>query len=130
MDINELKQILLDEISKTELLIKEYQELTKPIAPDVAIGRISRMDAINNKSVTEAAMRQAKEKLRNLLLHGVLEHAQRYFQLKFNLVMLEQEPVQIEKQLMRKIKLLKKQEHMCQKVLMILISKLKKPMIN
>ena len=64
--MNELKQILLDEISKTKLLIKEYQEITKPIAPDVAIGRISRMDAINNKSVTEAAMRQAEEKLRNL----------------------------------------------------------------
>ena len=66
MNMNELKQILLDEISKTELLVKEYQELTKPISPDVAIGRISRMDAINNKSVTEAALRQAEEKLRNL----------------------------------------------------------------
>jgi DnaK suppressor protein len=60
MNINELKQIILDEISKTKLLVKEYEELTKPIAPDVAIGRISRMDAINNKSVTEAALRQAE----------------------------------------------------------------------
>ena len=34
--------------------------------PDCAIGRISRMDAINNKSVTEASLRQAEEKLRNL----------------------------------------------------------------
>ena len=66
MNMNELKQKLLDETSKTELLIKEYKEMTKPIAPDVAIGRISRMDAINNKSVTEAALRQAEEKLRNL----------------------------------------------------------------
>ena len=66
MNIDEIKQKLLDEISKTELLIKEYQEMTKPIAPDVAIGRISRMDAINNKSVTEAALRQAEGKLRNL----------------------------------------------------------------
>jgi RNA polymerase-binding transcription factor len=66
MNMNELKQKLFNEISKTELLIKEYQELTKPIAPDVAIGRISRMDAINNKSVTEAALRQAEEKLRDL----------------------------------------------------------------
>jgi DnaK suppressor protein len=66
MNITELKQILLDEISKTELLVKEYQELTKPIAPDVAIGRVSRMDAINNKSVMEAALRQAEEKLINL----------------------------------------------------------------
>ena len=66
MNIDEIKQKLLDEISKTEFLIKEYQEMTKPIAPDVAIGRISRMDAINNKSVTEAALRQAEGKLRNL----------------------------------------------------------------
>ena len=66
MDKAEIKQKLLDEISKTELLIKEYRELTKPIAPDVAIGRISRMDAINNKSITEAALRQSEEKLVNL----------------------------------------------------------------
>ena len=66
MNIDEIKQKLLDEISKTELLIKEYQEMTKPIAPDDAIGRISRMDAIINKSVSEAALRQAEEKMRNL----------------------------------------------------------------
>lgn len=62
----ETKQKILDEISKTENLIKEYKELSEPVAPDVAIGRISRMDAINNKSVTEAALRQAEEKLQNL----------------------------------------------------------------
>ncbi len=66
MNKSELKQILLDKISETELLVKEYQDLTKPVAPDVAIGRISRMDAINNKSITEAALRQSEEKLRNL----------------------------------------------------------------
>ncbi len=43
--------------------ILEYRELTKPIPPSEAIGRVSRMDAINNKSVNEAALRQA-EKLR------------------------------------------------------------------
>ncbi len=37
--------------------------MIKPVAPDDAIGRISRMDAINNKSVTEAAFRQAEKKL-------------------------------------------------------------------
>ncbi len=66
MEIKDIKQKILDEISKTEKLIEKYKEMTKPIAPDVAIGRISRMDAINNKSVTEAALRQAEEKLRNL----------------------------------------------------------------
>lgn len=66
MDKTEIGQKLLDEISKTKLLIKEYKEMTQPVAPDVAIGRISRMDAINNKSITEAALRQSQEKLMNL----------------------------------------------------------------
>ena len=66
MNKEEIKQTILNEISKTEKLIAEYKELTKPVAPDDAIGRISRMDAINNKSVTEASLRQAEEKLKNL----------------------------------------------------------------
>ena len=60
------EQNILEEIKKTKELIIEYKEMTKPVAPDDAIGRISRMDAINNKSVTEASLRQAEEKLRNL----------------------------------------------------------------
>lgn len=66
MEQDEIKQKLLDEISKTEQIVEEYRELTKPIAPDVSIGRISRMDAINNKSITEAALRQAEFKLSKL----------------------------------------------------------------
>ena len=61
-----ITQTILDEISKTEKSIEEYKDMVKPISPDVAIGRISRMDAINNKSVMEASLRQAEEKLRNL----------------------------------------------------------------
>lgn len=70
MEPVDIKQRILDEISKTEKLIVEYKEMTKPVAPDCAIGRISRMDAINNKSVTEASLRQAEEKLMNL--HRIL----------------------------------------------------------
>ena len=66
MASDDIKQTILDEISKTEKSIAEYKDMVKPIAPDVAIGRISRMDAINNKSVMEASLRQAEEKLRNL----------------------------------------------------------------
>ena len=66
MEMPDIKQKILDEISKTESLIEEYREMTKPIAPDVAIGRISRMDAINNKSISEASLRQAEQKLINL----------------------------------------------------------------
>ncbi|MBT8195135.1 MAG: TraR/DksA family transcriptional regulator [Bacteroidia bacterium] len=42
--------------------IEDLKEQTKPIAPENAIGRISRMDAINNKSVNEAALRSSLDK--------------------------------------------------------------------
>jgi len=46
--------------------ILEYRELTKPIPPENAIGRVSRMDAINNRSVNEAALRQLEKQLAGL----------------------------------------------------------------
>ena len=66
MEEENIRELILTEISKTEKLIDEYREMSKPVAPDDAIGRISRMDAINNKSVTEASLRQAEQKLLNL----------------------------------------------------------------
>lgn len=63
---NEIQELILNEIEKTERLIVEYRELTRPIAPDDAIGRITRMDAINNKSVNEASLRQTEQKLQLL----------------------------------------------------------------
>lgn len=62
----EVKAVIEQEIIKTKALVKEYKEITQPIEPENAIGRISRMDAINNKSVNEAALRQAQEKLKKL----------------------------------------------------------------
>ena len=64
----EIKEKIQAEISKTEKQVEEYRELTKPVEPENAIGRISRMDAINNKSVTEAALRKAQQKLNKLYL--------------------------------------------------------------
>lgn len=58
--------ILLKEKAKQEAKIADLKELTQPISPDCAIGRVSRMDAINNKSVNEAALRAAETKLRNI----------------------------------------------------------------
>ncbi|MBT3244927.1 MAG: TraR/DksA family transcriptional regulator [Bacteroidetes bacterium] len=66
MESEEIKQKILSEIRRTELQIEEYKEMTKPEAPDCAIGRVSRMDAINNRSVTEASLRQARGKLKSL----------------------------------------------------------------
>lgn len=63
MENEDVKQKILSEISKTEKLIEEYMEQTQPIEPDCSIGRVSRMDAINNKSVIETSLRQAESKL-------------------------------------------------------------------
>jgi DnaK suppressor protein len=66
MEEENVEQLILREISKTEKRIQEYRELSKPVAPDDAIGRITRMDAINNKSLTESSLQQAEQKLVNL----------------------------------------------------------------
>lgn len=69
--MTEQEKILLKENINQKILqftsqIKDLKELTKPIEPDCAIGRVSRMDAINNKSVNEAALRQKQSQLINL----------------------------------------------------------------
>lgn len=66
MNEDELTSKIEEEISVTERKIKDLRNLTKPISPSDAIGRVSRMDAINNKSVNENSLRQAEVKLSNL----------------------------------------------------------------
>ncbi|HIO59599.1 MAG TPA: TraR/DksA family transcriptional regulator, partial [Flavobacteriales bacterium] len=43
----DIRNRIKEKMSNIDLRIVEYRELTKPIPPSVAIGRISRMDAIN-----------------------------------------------------------------------------------
>ena len=66
----EIEKKLLTEIKYTQEKINKYTGLCKPIAPENAIGRVSRMDAINNKSVVEAALREAKKKMQQLRMMG------------------------------------------------------------
>lgn len=61
-----IKTTIERKIAKAEREIKELEELTRPIEPENAIGRVSRMDAINNKSVNEAALAQTRQKLQKL----------------------------------------------------------------
>ena len=61
-----LKERIIKTIEKTKKEIISLEEATKPISPENSIGRISRMDAINNKSVAEVALRSSKRKLSNL----------------------------------------------------------------
>lgn len=66
MKKEEIEEVLERKIKVTLRDIEEYKELSKPEAPDVAIGRVSRMDAINNKSVVLNALRKAEERLKAL----------------------------------------------------------------
>ena len=59
----ELKRKMKKMITSLQNEIIELEELTKPISPENSLGRITRMDAINNKSVAEASLRNRKRKL-------------------------------------------------------------------
>lgn len=61
-----IKTKILRKINIAEEDVQFLTERTKPISPENAIGRVSRMDAINNKSVAEESLRQAKDKLARL----------------------------------------------------------------
>src|SRR6056297_401639 len=65
-EIKELENLIDENIKETKEEIKELQELTKPISPDNAYGRLSRMDAINNKTINESALREKKSILQKL----------------------------------------------------------------
>jgi len=63
----ELEKLIEENIKRLTSEIESLKELTKPIPPENAIGRISRMDAINNRSVNQAALRTSESKLQKLL---------------------------------------------------------------
>ncbi|WP_010664128.1 TraR/DksA family transcriptional regulator [Marinilabilia salmonicolor] len=62
----QLVTIIEAEIQKLKAKIEELKQFTEPIEPDCAIGRISRMDAINNKTIFDASMRNSKNRLSQL----------------------------------------------------------------
>lgn len=63
-----LRVKIIELIDKSKQDIVDMEGMTQPIAPENSIGRISRMDAINNKSVMEAALRNKRKKLSKLRL--------------------------------------------------------------
>lgn len=62
----QLKSKIEAAIIKTKDEVHRLKEATQPISPENSIGRVSRMDAINNKGVSEAALRSTERKLINL----------------------------------------------------------------
>ncbi|NJO88017.1 MAG: TraR/DksA family transcriptional regulator [Chloroflexia bacterium] len=62
----EIKSQLLKEIEQTERLVVDYKEHIKPVEHESTSGQESGMDAINDKSAVNAALRQAEVKLNGL----------------------------------------------------------------
>ena len=63
-----LRKKIVETIATMEYEVERLEEATRPISPENSIGRVSRMDAINNKGVSEAALRSARRKLSSLQL--------------------------------------------------------------
>ena len=59
----QLKDHIKKKIEDLKENIKSYQVLTQPVVPDNAIGRLTRMEAINSKSINEAALNKSKQTL-------------------------------------------------------------------
>lgn len=66
MDKTEFRLRVTLEIGKQKKSVDLYRTMSGPVSPDDAIGRVSGMDAINNKSVVDAALRKAEERLKKL----------------------------------------------------------------
>ena len=61
-----LKEKILLEIDSIKVNIQSLEESSKPVSPDNAIGRLTRMDAINAKSIHEASLNSARIRLSKL----------------------------------------------------------------
>ncbi|MFY0687731.1 MAG: TraR/DksA C4-type zinc finger protein [Cyclobacteriaceae bacterium] len=62
----QIKLAIEEKMAEITNRLTELAEATKPMGLDSAVGRLSRMDYINNKSIDEANMRTSKNKLKAL----------------------------------------------------------------
>ncbi len=62
----QLRNKIIAETESLEESIKSLEETSKPVPPDNAIGRLTRMEAINAKSISEASLNAARTKLAKL----------------------------------------------------------------
>ena len=59
----ELKKKIVEEIEVQKHLIIIFTLTSKPVAPDNAIGRLTRMEAISSQGISEASLNSAQVKL-------------------------------------------------------------------
>jgi DnaK suppressor protein len=61
-----IRQAILEKIDGLKKNIETFRELSKPVPPDNAIGRITRMEAINSKSINQASLEKSRHRLNRL----------------------------------------------------------------
>ncbi len=61
-----LKNKIIDDIKLLKKRIEDTESFSDPVSPDNSIGRLSRMDAINNKSIFDASLRNNRNRLKLL----------------------------------------------------------------
>lgn len=58
-----VKEAIEQKITELHELIANLREATRPMGLDNSVGRLSRMDYINNKTIDEASLRKAESSL-------------------------------------------------------------------
>jgi DnaK suppressor protein len=69
MDATQREQLataIREKITALRADIAAFKTLAQPVAPDAAIGRLTRMEAINSKSINAAALAKAQATLTRL----------------------------------------------------------------
>lgn len=61
-----LKKRILEEIESLRKHVASMESNASSVEPDVAIGRLSRMDTMVNQSIADASLSQSKQRILNL----------------------------------------------------------------
>ena len=62
----EIKQAIIGKMKALKKNVETFGDLSKPVSPDNAIGRLTRMEAINSRSINEASLANSKLTLKAL----------------------------------------------------------------
>ncbi len=65
-ELDRLRKLITETISELQASDRYLEDVTQPIAPSVALGRLTRMEAIGEKSVNEARHANVKQRLERL----------------------------------------------------------------
>ena len=58
-----VKEKIVKEIESLTQIISSLEEMSRPVAPDVSLGRLTRMEAISSQGISEANLRSARGRL-------------------------------------------------------------------